>query len=811
MAQLDQKILFAPDETCAMQLEALRQAFGALPDAILIADAGGRIVFANARAEELFGFTHEELLTRTVEDLVPERFRVRHARHRAAFAAAPRARPMGAARELVALCRDGSELEVDVGLGPITLDGQELVIAALRDATERRRAERDIRLIAEGLASTTGADFFRSLVCYLAAALGVRYALVGAVAGDCGCKIRTLAVWDGDGPAENFTYSLAGTPCEMVVGRTPCTYPAGVQELFPEDGHLRKLGAESYLGLPLFGSRDQPLGLIAVLDDKPLPEADSNEAIVRIFAARAAAELERLQAEEARRDSDSRLQAIFDESPAGIVVFDAEGRIVESNPSFCKLTGYTPEELRELPRASYTHPEDLPVQLELWQELLAGKRRRYELEKRYLRKDGTLAWGHVIASAVDRGPGRPPFYFSIVQDVTERTTAEHALREANQRFELAALAAGAAVYDWDPQMGRGVLSRGFEEIFGYPSENLEATHAWWLDSVHPDDREQAEAAFRESVRTGSDYVCEYRFRAQDGRYRDVLDRALALRDEAGRMTRMVGAMLDLTEHRLLEARLRQFEKLEALGRLAGGIAHDFNNVLSVITGYGELLRSALESGDPRQAEVAEILRAAESGEGLTRQLLTYSRGRELRPEVLDLNTVVQDAAGMLRRVLGRDVELVCRLAPSLGRVSADAGQLEQVIVNLAVNARDAMPGGGSVTIETRDVVVGSGRSRAGLERGAYVLLAVSDTGAGIDEQMRARIFEPFFTTKGSRGTGLGLATVYSVVTESGGQIHVESEPGQGTAFELYFPRVREAVAAGETVADEPLRRAAASG
>ncbi len=808
---MDQKIPLAPDETRAMQLESLRQALGALPDAILVADAGGRIVFANARAEELLGFTHEELLALTVEELLPERLRARHARHRRQFAAAPRPRPMGAAHELVALRADGSELEVDISLGPVSLDGQELVIAALRDARERRRAERDLRLIAEGLASTTGADFFRSLVRYLAAALGVRYALVGAVAGDCGCSIRTLAVWDGDGLAENFTYSLAGTPCDMVVGRAPCRYPAGVQELFPEDGHLRELDAESYLGLPLFGSRDQPLGLIAVLDDKPLPESDSGEAILRIFAARAAAELERLQADEARRDSDSRFRAIFDEAPVGIVIFDSEGRIAESNRSFRELTGYTSEELRELPRTAYTHPEDVPAHLELWNEMLAGERNRYELEKRYLRKDGTIAWGHVIASTVDLGSERLPFRFSIVQDITERRVAEHALREANERFELAALAAQAAVYDWDPDLDRGVLSRGFREHFGYSSEDVDATHAWWLDHVHPDDRERADQAFRESVRTGRDYVSEYRLRAKDGRYVDVVDRALALRDETGRVRRMVGAMLDVTDLKEIEARLRRSEKLEALGRLAGGIAHDFNNVLSVITGYGELLRSALGSGDPRQAEVAEILRAAESGEGLTRQLLAYSRDRQLRPEVLDLNTVVQDAAGMLRRLLGQDVELVCRLAPSPGRVSADPGQLEQVIVNLVTNARDAMPDGGRVTIETRDVVIGSGRNRAGLERGAYVLLAVSDTGAGIDEQTRARIFEPFFTTKGHRGTGLGLATVYRIVTESGGQISVESEPGQGTVFELYFPRVRETVAAGETVADEPLRRAASAG
>ncbi|MBI3608687.1 MAG: response regulator [Nitrospirae bacterium] len=250
---------------------------------------------------------------------------------------------------------------------------------------------------------------------------------------------------------------------------------------------------------------------------------------------------------------------------------------------------------------------------------------------------------------------------------------------------------------------------------------------------------------------------------------------------------------DITERRYLEAQLRQSQRMEAIGRLAGGVAHDFNNLLTVITGRGELVRDRLGTDDPRRRDVELILQTAERAASLTRQLLAFSRKQVLAPRVLDLNIVVIEMEQMLRRLLGEDINLVANLDPEGGRVEADAGQLAQVILNLAVNSRDAMPEGGTLTIETRNVALDDVSVRAhgvDVAPGPHVMLAVSDTGVGMDAETRAHLFEPFFTTKGrNQGTGLGLSTIYGIIKQSGGHVEVESEPGHGATFKIYLPRV----------------------
>jgi two-component system, cell cycle sensor histidine kinase and response regulator CckA len=318
------------------------------------------------------------------------------------------------------------------------------------------------------------------------------------------------------------------------------------------------------------------------------------------------------------------------------------------------------------------------------------------------------------------------------------------------------------------------------------------TEEWWLSQVHPDDLPRVQAIVLPVIREGigSRWTAEYRIRRGDGSYATVLERGAIMRDASAKPIRCVGIISDVSDRAELASQLRQAQKMEAVGQLAGGIAHDFNNLLTAINCNVELLLDAIDPGDARREDVVQIREAASRAATLTRQLLAFSRRQVLQPKPLDLNGTVGAIERMLRRVLSGDVRLRTDLQPALPAVFADAGQMEQVVMNLVLNARDAMPTGGDILLATRSVLLNASlQHRFGvLPPGAYVTLGVHDEGSGMAPEVMERLFEPFFTTKGQgKGTGLGLATVHGIVMQSGGQIAVQSILGRGTDFTVYLP------------------------
>ncbi len=389
---------------------------------------------------------------------------------------------------------------------------------------------------------------------------------------------------------------------------------------------------------------------------------------------------------------------------------------------------------------------------------------------------------------------------SLEQEVGERRRGEEALRRANERFALAAAAVNGAIYDWDIENGRIGWTDGLTRVFGYSLKDVPADVHWRQARIHPDDLARVEAQLSQDTRSREDFIAEYRFRASDNSYLHVWDRGRVVRDGRGRAVRIVGLIENVTELKRLEDNLRQAQKMDAIGRLAGGVAHDFNNLLTTILGYSELLMGRLGEG-PEREEVGEIQKAGERAARLTQQLLAFSRKQMVEPRVLNLNAIVAETEKMLRRLIGEDVLLETSLDPSLAPIRADRGQLEQVLMNIAVNARDAMERGGRLTIRTSNALVHEQfvRKHPGSSAGHFSMIVMTDTGCGMGEDTLKRIFEPFFTTKGpAKGTGLGMATVYGIVKQSGGYIWIDSEKEKGTTISILFPQVDAGVASTGT-------------
>jgi PAS domain S-box-containing protein len=465
---------------------------------------------------------------------------------------------------------------------------------------------------------------------------------------------------------------------------------------------------------------------------------------------------------------------------------------------------YTGLELSGRDFSDITNPQDFEKSLTLPYLVLKGTLSGFFLEKRLLRRKGETFWVNLTVRVIRSLDGRPIYAISVIRDISvhselraaiEPTTvaalkqAEESLRESEERYHTVAEQGWEGIFLFNPNSKKIVeATRSFLQLVGY--NRAEVAHLTIYDLI-AGDRETIDRDVEQVLVNQNYSIGELSLRRKDGSAVHVMVSANVVYH--GGMVLLRAVTRDLSERRHLEEQLRRAVKMEALGRLAGGVAHDFNNLLVGILGYSTLLVEKLKETDPLSRMAREIHSVALRARDLTAQLLSFSRGQVLPIQVLDLNTIVERAEKLLRHVLGEDIELICHLDPSLGQVKANPGQMEQVIVNLSANARDAMPMGGTLTIRTADIRVDqSGASRfPDLIPGDYVLLSVSDTGCGMDSMTLSHIFEPLYTTKAGVGTGLGLSTVYGIVKQSGGYIAVNSHPGAGATFEIYLPQVRE--------------------
>lgn len=466
-------------------------------------------------------------------------------------------------------------------------------------------------------------------------------------------------------------------------------------------------------------------------------------------------------------------------------------KIVYVNDAFERRTGFSREEaIGQTPRI-LQGPKTQRAELDrIRQALLDWKPVRSELIN--YTKSGEEFWLELDIVPLADETGWYTHWVAVERDITDRKRAEESLINKEERLRLVTKAAGTAVWEWQAETDQRWWSEGLQEIFGHDPIAANAGPQSWLEYVHPDDASRVETSLQR-LAAGQDSAMKeiYRFLRADGTWAIVEDQAFVVRDETGKTLRLLGSITDVTEKQQLEEKLRQAQKMEVVGQLTGGVSHDFNNLLTIILGNSEVLEDEL-SGEPELQELARMsLEAALRGAELTSQLLAFSRKQPLDPKPIDVAALLAGMDGLIRRTLPENINLEIIRSGGLWTIEADAAQLESTILNLAVNARDAMPAGGCLTIEMANAALDDDyvATEPDLKAGHYVLISVTDTGHGIESDILDRVFEPFFTTKEvGKGSGLGLSMVFGFVKQSGGHIRIYSELGEGTCFKLYFPR-----------------------
>lgn len=508
---------------------------------------------------------------------------------------------------------------------------------------------------------------------------------------------------------------------------------------------------------------------------------------------------------------------LLEKAPVGVMVVGSDLRLLYANAHQVAMHGYSREELLSLSLPDLVAPErraNIPQRMAQVRSMGGGTFDSWHVNKAGERLHLSIMVMPIVWDGQEA-------VISVHANLTELDRSNAALqasealhRSLTERSNLAREAAQLGIWDWDIAADQLSWDDQMFKLYGLEPGSKLGGYQAWRGQVHPEDRAACDAASRDALDGRKTYDEEFRVVWPDGSVHYLKARAKVLRDALGVPQRMIGVNFDISARKVAEMERAELmtkhleaQKLEAIGSLAGGVAHDFNNMLSVILGYAEVLKGGLEEGGAQQQHLQEIEKAAAAAAELTQQLLAFGRKQVLRPVPLDLNRSVAEVERMLRRVLGENIRIDLRLAPGLGLALADSGQIVQVLMNLMINARDAMPGGGLLQVTTANVELSADEAarHQGLHAGPHVSVEVADSGTGMDAATKARIWEPFFTTKGQgKGTGLGLPTVYGIVKQSRGDIWVDSSPGQGSRFCILLPRVAESSRCGQQGAGERL-------
>jgi PAS domain S-box-containing protein len=727
---------------------------------LLALDMEGRIIQVNRYGCSLLGWTAEELVGRDwFETCLPPR--IRHALRKTFHGV------LGGDLSILenpVLTRSGEERLIEWRNTVLRDDTGRIIgtFSSGTDVTERNRAEATLRLQSAALNAAAHAMLITDRAGVIEWVNPAFCKLTGYTAAEAvGKNPRDLVKSDRHDAA--FYKNLWETIAAGRVWRGEMINRRKDHSLYTEDQTIT----------PVRNSQDEITHFVAVKQD---------------VTARKHAEQEIRRQTQLAAQAGREFRALFAANPLPMWIYHLTTlQFLEVNEAAVRCYGYQRDEFLAMTIKEIRPPEDR-------ERLLAFLRQPRDVwqasgEWRHRVKSGRVIdvdiQSHTITFA-----GQPAVLV-VAQDVTERKRSVEALRVAEERTRFALQSAGVGIWDMDYTTGTLQWSETLEAHYGLQPGTFGQTFEAFVERIHPDDRASVLETVGNAMKTGSDFTANYRSIWPDGTVRWLSGAGRVLLGEHGEPVRGIGIAMDVTERRMLEAQFYHAQKMEAVGRLAGGVAHDFNNLLTAVLGYCELLLEDIAESDPHRPDLIEVHKAGTRATALTRQLLAFSRKQIIEPTLVDLNVVVADIRGMLERLIGEDINVAVSLKPELPLVEADRGQVEQVIMNLAVNARDAMPEGGTLTIETANVELDEqyARMHSAVKPGNYVMLTVTDTGTGMTPQVQARLFEPFFTTKEpGKGTGLGLASVYGIVTRSGGTVNVYSEIGRGTSFHVYFPR-----------------------